>query len=109
MIQKNQIFGVPIGNEKMKRKAQLHPEALLIKYHQKKSTSCCLSSLASYFHCINENRDVPALVNSIEESLTLEKGNGKNRIHFVNAIISNRIKRKGEQNLIYNLMTCPCK
>ena len=36
--------------------------------------------------------------------MTLEKGNGKNRIHFVNAIISNRIKRKGEQNLIYNLM-----
>ena len=75
----------------------------MIKYHQKTYNSCCLSSLSSAFHCINDNRAVLALVNSIEESLTLEKENCKNIIHFANAIMSNRRKIKGEQNLIYNL------
>ena len=64
---KLQIFGVPIDNEKMTRKLQFQPEARLIKYHQKTSNSCCLSSLASNFHCINETMDVPALLYSIEE------------------------------------------
>ena len=83
-----QIFGVPIGNAKITRKVHFHLEASVMKYHQKKKTynSCCLSSLASDFHCINENKDVLALVQSIEESLTLEKENFKNRIHFVNAV-----------------------
>ena len=61
------IFGVPIGNVKMTRKVKFHPAALLIKYHQKIYNSCCLSSLASSFHCIGDNRSVPALVNRIEE------------------------------------------
>ena len=30
-----QIFGLPIGNAKITRTLQLHPEAPLIKYHQK--------------------------------------------------------------------------
>ena len=33
--QKYQIFGVPIGNAKIIKKVQLHPEAPLIEYHQK--------------------------------------------------------------------------
>ena len=41
-----QIFGVPIGNAKIKIKVQFHPAAPLIKYHQKTSNSCCLGSLA---------------------------------------------------------------
>ena len=61
-----QIFGVPIGNTKITRKVQFHPAAPVMKYHQKKSNTCYLSSLASSFHCINANRAVPALVNSIE-------------------------------------------
>ena len=61
-----QMFGVPIGNAKIRRKVQFHPAAPVIKYHQKTYNSCCLSSLASAFHFINDNRDVPALVNSIE-------------------------------------------
>ena len=75
----------------------------MIKYHQKTYNSCCLSSLSLAFQCINYNRDLPALVNIIEESFTLEKENLKNRIHFANAIMSNRRKAKGEQNLGYNL------
>ena len=61
-----QIFEVPIGNAKITRKVQFHPAALVIKYHQKIYNSCCLSSLASEFHCVGYNRDVPALVNIIE-------------------------------------------
>ena len=61
------IFGLPIGNVKITRKLQFHPAAPVIKYYQNTSNSCCLSSLLSTFHCINENRAVPALVNSIEE------------------------------------------
>ena len=37
--QKCQKFGVSIGNSKMTKKVQLHPEALLIQYHQKWSNS----------------------------------------------------------------------
>ena len=68
-----QIFGFPIGNAKITRKVQFHPVAPLIKYHQKTSNSCCLIILASGFHCIYDNRAVPALVNRIEESLILKK------------------------------------
>ena len=68
-----QIFGVPIGNAKITRKVQLHPTAPVIKYHQKSYNSCCLSILASSFHCINYNRAVTVLLNISEESLNLEK------------------------------------
>ena len=98
-----QMFWLPIGNAKITRKVQFHLAAPVMKYHQKTSNSCCMSSLASAFHCINDNRAVLALVNSIEESLTIEKGNCKNRIRFVNDIMPNRRKIKGEQNLRYNL------
>ena len=67
-----QIFEVPIGNAKITIKVQFHPAAPVIKYHQRISNSF-FSSLSSYFHCINENRAVTDLVNSIEESLNLEK------------------------------------
>ena len=60
-------------------------------------------SIESAFLCINDNRVVPALVNSIEESLTPKTENCKNRIHFTNNIMSNRRQIKGEQNLTYNL------
>ena len=66
-----QIFGVPIGNAKTTRKVQFQPEAPLIQYHQKSYNSCCLSSLESAFHCISDKINVPVIVNSIEESLTL--------------------------------------
>ena len=61
-----QILGVPIGNAKIKRTVQFHQAALVMKYHQNKSNGCCLSILASAFHCINDNRAVLDLVNSIE-------------------------------------------
>ena len=98
-----QIFGVPIGNAKITRKVLFHPAVPVIKYHQKTSNSCCFSSLAPAFHCINYKSTVPDLVKSIEELLTLEKEDCKNIIHFSNAIMSDRRKIKGEQNLIYNL------
>ena len=98
-----QIFWVPIGNAKITRKVQFHPAATLIEYHQKISNSCCLSSLASAFNFIIDNRDIPALVNHIEEKLTLQTENCKNIIHFANDITKNRVKVKVEQNLRYNL------
>ena len=75
----------------------------MIKYHQKTYNSCCLNSLESYFHCIGDYRAVPSLVNSTEESLTLQTEIFKNIIHFANSIMSNRSKTKGEHNIIYNL------
>ena len=62
-----QIFGGRIGNVKITRTVQFQLAAPVMKYYQKISNSCCLSSLASAFHCINENRAVIDLVNSIEE------------------------------------------
>ena len=70
-----QIYGVLIGNEKISRKVQFHLAAPVMKYHQKTPNSCCLISLASDFHCFNDNRYVLANVNNIEESFTLEKQN----------------------------------
>ena len=90
------MFGVPIGNAKITRKVQFHPAAPVIKYHQNTYNSSYLISLASAFHYINENRAITALVNIIEESLTLEKENSKNIIHFANTIMSNRRKIKGQ-------------
>ena len=47
---------------------------------------------------------MPALVNSTEESLTLQTEHCKNIIHFTNAIMTNRRKNiKVKQNLRYNL------
>ena len=80
----------------------MHPEAPLIQYHQKSSNSCYFSSLVSPFNCIGDNRADSALINCIEESLTLQK-QIKNRIHFVNTTIKNRRIIKCEQNLKYNL------
>ena len=68
-----QIFGVQLGDAKMTRKVQFYPEATLIKYHQKSSKSCCLSSLASAVHFYGYNRSVYTLAHQIEESLTLQK------------------------------------
>ena len=65
MIQNNKVFGVPIGNAKMVKKVQFHPEAPLIQYHKKSYNSCCLSSLASALHCIDDNRSVYDLINFI--------------------------------------------
>ena len=67
-----QIFGVIIGNAKITRKVQFHPAAPVIKYHQKTSTICCWSSLSSAFNCIGNNISVPALVNIVEKSSTLQ-------------------------------------
>ena len=61
-----QIFGVPISNAKITIKVQFRLVAPVMKYHQNTYNSCCLSSLALSFHCINYNRAKLALVNSIE-------------------------------------------
>ena len=49
------------------QKVQFHPAAPVIEYHQKSSSSCCLSILASSFHFIGDYRSVTALLNCIEE------------------------------------------
>ena len=75
----------------------------MIKYHQKSSNSCCLSGLESDFHYISYNRYIPALLNSIEESLTLQTENCKNIIDFDHSNMVNRRKIKVEYTLRYNL------
>ena len=61
-----QLFAVPIGNEKKTENIVFRPAAPVLKYHQKSSNGCCLSSLSSAFHSIGDNRDVTSLVNRIE-------------------------------------------
>ena len=75
----------------------------MIQYHQKPSTSCCLSSLSSDFNSIGNNRYTNALVNCIEESLTLRTNRFRNIIDFANDIMKNKFCLKGEQHLRYNL------
>ena len=89
-----QIFGVLIGNAKITRKLKFQPASPLIKYYQNTSNNCCLSSLESAFHCINDNSDVPDLVNIVEELLTPETENCKNITNFTNAIMSSKKKTK---------------
>ena len=98
-----QSFSVTIGNAKTTEKILFHPASSVLKYHQKKSNSCCLSSLASAFHSIGDDRAVTALVNHIEESWTIHTDKFRNIIHFANAIMTNRMNIKGEQRLIYNM------
>ena len=62
-----------------------------------------MSSLASAFHFIGDDRAVTAFVNCIEESLTLQTEKYRNIIHFANVIMTNRRKNKDEHNLRYNL------
>ena len=46
---------------------QFHPAEPVVKYHQKSSNSCSLSSLSSAFHSISDDRAVTALVNRIKD------------------------------------------
>ena len=67
------------------------------------SISCCLSSLASAFHSIGYNRSVTALANHIELSLKLQTNVFRNRIHFTNEIMTNKLCFKSQQHLRCNL------
>ena len=85
-----QKFGGRIGNARINQKVRFRTEAPLIKCHQKIYNSCYLSSLVSAFHCIGDNRAVTALVNLIEESLTLQTEIFRSRIHFTNTVMKKR-------------------
>ena len=61
-----QLCVVPIGNSKITEEIEFCPRAPVLKYHQGSSGSCCLSSLASAFHGIGENKAETSLVNHIE-------------------------------------------
>ena len=50
------LFVVPIGNAKITEKIVFHPEAPVLKCHQKLSNNFFLSSLSSVFHGIGDNR-----------------------------------------------------
>ena len=75
-------------------------ESPVLKCHQELFNSCYLSILASVF---GDNRVVTALVNHIEDSLTLETDKFKNRIYFSNNFMKNRMHIKVKQRLRYNL------
>ena len=60
------LFVVPIGNAKITERIVIHPESPVLKYHQKLPNSFCLSSLASAFHSIDEDRDATSLADNIE-------------------------------------------
>ena len=62
-----QLFIVPIGNAKTTEEIQFHPAAQVLKYHQQSYNSCCLSSLASAFYSIGDNRATTTPANCTEE------------------------------------------
>ena len=62
-----------------------------------------MSSLASEFYSIGDDRAITDLVNFTEESLTLHTDKFRNRINFANAIMTNIMNIKGEQHLRYNM------
>ena len=92
------LFVVPIGNENIYRKIEFLPEATVLKYYQQLPNSCCLGSLSSAFHGIDDKRAAPALENRIEESLTLQMNRFRNRIHF-----SNNIWEKGGFDILNDI------
>ena len=61
-----QFFVVPIGNAKITEETEFYPRALVLKYQQESSNSCCLSSLASVFCSFGENKVETDLANIIE-------------------------------------------
>ena len=98
-----QLFAVPIGNAKTTGETRFHPSAPVLRYHKKEYNSCCLSSLVSAFHSIGDNRALTAIVDRIEESLTLQTYKFRNLIYFDNAMMTNGMHIKGENRLRYNL------
>ena len=75
--------------QKLKKK-DFHPETPLLEYHKESSNSCCLSSLASSFHSIDDEMAVTPIENRIGEPLPLQKNIFSNKIHFDN----NTMKKK---------------
>ena len=75
----------------------------MLKYHQKLSNGCCLSSLASSFHSIGDNRAATSLENRIEESLKLQTDIFRSVIYFVNDIMKKKLRHKVEHHLRCNL------
>ena len=75
----------------------------MLKYHQESSSSSCLSSLASDFHIIGDNRAVNSLANFIEESLTFQKNGFRNIINFANDLMRDKLRHIGEQHPRYNM------
>ena len=88
-----QIFGVPIGNANITRKVQFYLAELEMKYHQKTYSSYCFSTLASAFHCINENRAVLSFLNT-----NLPHRNKIVRIEFILLMLLCKTEEKEKVN-----------
>ena len=77
----------PISNAKITENIVFCPELPVLEFHQNISNSCCLSSLASDFHIIENNRVLNALMNRTGEPLTIQTDKSRNRIYFDNDIM----------------------
>ena len=97
-----QILRVPIDNRKIIEKIQFHPSAPVINI-TKIHIIVVVWVVCIRIYCFVDEQAVTALVNCIEESLTLQTDIFKKRIHFANAIMTNITKIKGENYLIYNM------
>ena len=62
-----------------------------------------MSSLASDFHSIGEDRAIYAFESITKESLTLQTNRFRNIIYFANDITKKNLRHIGEQHLRYNL------
>ena len=60
------FFVVPIGNAKITEIIKSRPRAPVLKYYQESYNSCCLSSVASVFTSIDENKSATSLADHIE-------------------------------------------
>ena len=95
------IFQVTIGNAKCVESFKFRNDAPFIKYCQKSFNSCCFSSLASAFACINHNNAANAISIRIEEYLNSEVGN---RIYFSNDILRNNKINEGKAQVYFKMI-----
>ena len=71
--------------------------------HQNDSNSCYFSGLASASTALGEEKYTTAVKNKIEESLYCQSEGYKDRVSFAIAIMSDQVKKPGEQRLHYNI------
>ena len=81
-------------------KIKLHSDSPILKYCQNALERCCFNSLASDFDSIKQTKSANNISFYIEELLKNKAGN---RIDFVNAILKNQKKLKGEPRVYYSL------
>ena len=96
-------FPVTIGNTKETGESEYYLQATLVAYHQNAS-NCFWSNILAYaFTASVEEKYARDIEIRIEESLYFQSQGYKDMIIFDNAIMSERLKKRGDQRFHYNI------